>query len=111
MAFENLGIEFIELKENVWEELKREREDELILSDQTTIDKTREKFLKIIQIIQEIVMLLNEIITLPVRILISESQYGIKITVKSVVSEQEGLYGSIKERADNIFDKIQEIRK
>ncbi len=72
MAFENLGIEFTVLKENVWEELKREREDELIPSDQTTIDKTRKKLPKVIQIIQELVMLLSEIITLPVRVLISD---------------------------------------
>ena len=111
MAFENLGIEFTELKENVWEELKREREDGLIPSDQTTIDKTREKVPKIIGIIQEFLMLFNEISTLPIRILISESHYGLKTAVNSVVSEEEGLYGSIRERADIIFDKIQELRK
>ena len=66
---------------------------------------------EIIQIIQELVMLLNEILTLPIRVLISESHYGIKSAVKSVVSEEEGLYGSVRERMDNIFDQIQEIRK
>ena len=111
VAFENLGINFSELKENIWEELKREREDELIPSEQTMIERTQEKFPKIIQIMQELVMLLNEILTLPIRVLISESHYGIKSAVKSVVSEEEGLYGSIRQRADNIFDQIQEIRK
>ncbi|TFG29885.1 MAG: hypothetical protein EU532_02165 [Promethearchaeota archaeon] len=111
IAFENLGINFNELRENIWEELKKQREDELIPSEQTMIERTQEKFPKVIQIIQELVMLLNEILTLPIRVLISESHYGIKSAVKSVVSEEEGLYGSIRQRADNIFDQIQEIRK
>ena len=111
IAFENLGIDFSELRENIWEELKREREDELIPSEQSMMERTQEKFPRVIQIIQELVMLFNEILTLPIRVLISESHYGIKSAVKSVVSEQEGLYGSIRERADNIFDQIQEIRK
>ncbi|KKM74045.1 hypothetical protein LCGC14_1404280, partial [marine sediment metagenome] len=29
----------------------------------------------------------------------------------SVVSEEEGLYGSIRGKLDNIFDQIEEIRK
>jgi hypothetical protein len=111
IALENLGINFSELKENVWEELKKEREDGLIPSDRSVMDKTQEKFPKIIQVFQEILMLLNEILTLPVRIIISESHYGVKTAINSVVSEQEGLYGSIRGRMDNIFDQIQEIRK
>ena len=111
IAFENLGIDFSELGENIWEELKREREDELIPSEQSMIERTQEKFPRVIQIIQELVMLLNEILTLPIRVLISESHYGIKSAVKSVVSEEEGLYGSVRGRLDNIFDQIQEIRK
>jgi len=111
IAFENLGINFSELGENIWEELKREREDELVPSEQSMMERTQEKFPRVIQIIQELVMLLNEILTLPIRVLISESHYGIKSAVKSVVSEEEGLYGSVRERMDNIFDQIQEIRK
>ncbi|TFG04402.1 MAG: hypothetical protein EU539_10860 [Promethearchaeota archaeon] len=111
IALENLGIDFAELKENVWEEMKKEREDGLVSADQTMMEKTQEKFPKIIQIIQELMMLLNEILTLPIRVLISESHYGLKTAINSVVSEQEGLYGSIRDRMDNIFDQIQEIRK
>ena len=61
--------------------------------------------------LQEFLMIINEILTLPIRVLISESHYGIKTAINSVVSEEEGLYGSIKERFDNIFDQIQAIRK
>ncbi|MFX1260215.1 MAG: hypothetical protein ACFFAN_20385, partial [Promethearchaeota archaeon] len=111
MAFENLGIVFSELKENIWEEMKKEREDGLIPSEQSTIDKTREKFPKIINIIQELLMVFNEILTLPIRILISESHYGLKTAINSLVSEEEGLYGSIREKFDKIFDHIQELRK
>ncbi len=111
MALENLGIEFSELKENVWEELKKEREDGLISAEQTTMEKTRENFPKIINIIQELLMIFNEIMTLPIRVLISESHYGLKTAINSVASEEEGLYGSLRERFDNIFDQIQEIRK
>ncbi|MFX1374995.1 MAG: hypothetical protein ACFFA0_04220 [Promethearchaeota archaeon] len=111
MALENLGIEFSELKENVWEELKKEREDGLISSETTSIEKTRERVPQIISIIQEILMILNDILTLPIRVLISESHYGLKTAINSVVSEEEGLYGSIKERFDHIFDQIEEIRK
>jgi len=111
IALENLGIDFSDLKENIWEELIKEREDGLIDSDQSTIDKTREKVPKMINIIQELLMLLNEILTLPIRVLISESHYGLKTAINSVVSEEEGLYGSMRDRFDNIFDSIQEIRK
>jgi len=111
MALENLGIEFSELKENVWEELKKERENGLIPSETTPIDKTRERVPQIISIIQEILMIFNDILTLPIRVLISESHYGLKTAINSVVSEEEGLYGSIRERFDKIFDQIEEIRK
>ncbi|MFW9900659.1 MAG: hypothetical protein ACFFDY_05160 [Candidatus Thorarchaeota archaeon] len=111
MALENLGIDFSELKENVWEELKQERENGLISSETSAIDRTREHVPQIINILQELLMIINDILTLPIRILISESHYGLKTAINSVVSEEEGLYGSIRERFDNIFDQIQEIRK
>ena len=111
MALENLGINFSELKENVWEELKEERENGLISAETSTIDRSREKVPQIINIIQEFLMVLNDILTLPIRVLISESHYGLKTAINSVISEEEGLYGSIRERFDNIFDQIQEVRK
>jgi len=110
MALENLGIDFTELKENIWEELRREREDGLIASDQTALNKTEENFPKILRIVQELMMLFSEILTLPIRVLISESHYGLKTAINSVVSEEEGLVGSIKDRIDTIFDYIQELR-
>jgi len=111
MALENLGIDFTELRDNIWEELKAERENGLIPSEASTIERTRERIPQFINIIQEILMVINDILTLPIRVLISESHYGIKTAINSVVSEEEGLYGSIKGRFDNIFDQIQEIRK
>ena len=111
MALENLGIDFSELKENVWEELKKEREDELISSEISAVDRTREKVPTIINIIQQILMIINDILTLPIRVLISEGHYGLKTAINSVVSEEEGLYGSIKERFDNVFDQIEELRR
>jgi hypothetical protein len=110
MALENLGIDFSELKDNIWEELRREREDKLVSSDQSIIEKTEENFPKILKIIQELLMLFSDILTLPIRVLISESHYGLKTAINSVVSEEEGLVGSIKDRVDIIFDYIQEIK-
>lgn len=109
-ALEDLGIDFSELKENIWEELKKERQDGLIDSDQSVVDKSREAFPQIIKIVQEIMMLVNEILTIPVRVIISESHHGLKTAVNSVVSEEEGLFGSIKDHADKIFDYVQELR-
>ena len=111
MALENLGIAVTELKENIWEELKKEREDGLISSESTPVDKTRERVPHIINIFQEILMIITDILTLPIRVLISESHYGLKTAINSVISEEEGLYGSIRGRIDNIFDRIEEIRK
>jgi hypothetical protein len=111
IALEDLGINFEELEDNVWEELKRQREDELVPAEQSLIDKTQERFPKIIKILQEMVMLLNEILTLPIRVLISEGHYGLKTAVNSVVSEEEGLAGSIRNRFDTIFDNLQELRQ
>lgn len=110
MALEDLGIDFSELKENVWEELKKEREDGLISAEPSMVDKTQERAPKVIQIIQELVMLITEILTLPVRVTISEGHYGVKTAVNSVVSEEEGLAGSIRNRFDKIFDDIQALR-
>lgn len=109
--FDNLGIDFSELKENVWEELKKERENGLISAEVSTAEKTREKVPQIINIIQQVLMIINDILTLPIRVLISESHYGLKTAINSVISEEEGLYGSIRGKLDNIFDQIQEIRK
>ena len=111
LALENLGIDFTALKENVWEELRKERENGLVSSDQSIRDKTEEQVPKIIRILQEILMLLSEVLTLPVRVLISEGHYGLKTAINSVISEDEGLFGRIKERLDTIFDYVQEIRK
>ena len=111
IALENLGIDFSELKDNVWEELRKERENGLISSDQSMMDKTEENIPKIIKIFQEIIMLLSDILTLPIRVLISEGHYGLKTAINSVASEEEGLFGSIKDRIDTIFDYVQEIRK
>jgi len=111
IALDNLGIDFSELKTNIWEELKKEREDGLISAEVSTIEKAKEKIPKLINIIQELLMLLNEVLTLPIRVLISEGHYGLKTAVNSIISEKEGLYGSIRNRLDNIFDQIQEIRQ
>ncbi len=111
MALENLGIDFSELKENIWEELQKERENGLVSSETSSFEKTREKIPQIINIAQQILMVINDILTLPIRVLISESHYGLKTAINSVISEEEGLYGSIRARFDNIFDQIQEIRK
>ena len=56
-------------------------------------------------------MLFSDILTLPIRVLISESHYGLKTAINSVVSEEEGLFGSIKDRIDTIFDYVQEIKQ
>jgi len=112
IAFENLGIDFTELKENIWEELKKERDDGLIAADTSVIDKSQEKFPKILQIFQELIMLFNEVLTLPIRVMISESHHGLKSAITAVTSEEEGgLFASFKEHADKIFDDIQELRK
>ncbi len=111
IALENLGINFSELKENIWAELRKEREDGLIAADQSILEKTQEKFPKLIQILQEILMLANEILTLPIRVMISESHHGLKTAINSIISEEEGLFGTIKDRADRIFDYVQELRE
>ncbi|MEE9377441.1 MAG: hypothetical protein V3V33_05350, partial [Candidatus Lokiarchaeia archaeon] len=89
----------------------QERENGLISSETSTIDRSREKMPQIINIMQQILMIINDILTLPIRVLISEGHYGLKTAINSVVSEEEGLYGSIRGKLDNIFDQIQEIRK
>ena len=111
IALENLGINFSELKDNVWEELRKEREDGLVSSDQSIMEKTEEKIPKFIKIMQEILMLFSDILTLPIRVLISEAHYGLKTAINSVVSEEEGLIGSIKDRIDTIFEYVQEIKQ
>ena len=93
-----------------WTFLKK-GEDGLIPSDQSMMEKTEENIPKIIKIFQEILMLLSDILTLPIRVLISEGHYGLKTAINSVVSEEEGLFGSIKDRIDTIFNYVQEIRK
>ncbi|MCP4762146.1 MAG: hypothetical protein GY870_10210 [archaeon] len=111
MALENLGINFSELKGNIWEELKKGRDDGLVSSDASMIEETQEKFPKIVQIIQELLMMISEVLTLPTRVLVSESHYGIKTTINSVISEDEGgLFVRFRDRLDTIFDIVQEMR-
>ncbi len=111
IALEDLGINFSTLKENIWEELNQERENGLLSPEQSIINKTQENFPKIIQLFQEIAMLINEFLTLPIRVSISEGHYGLKAAINSVISEEEGLVGSIKNRFDNIFNNIQALRE
>jgi hypothetical protein len=111
IALKDLGIEFTELEGNIWEELNKQRENGLISSGRDSVDEAKEKLPIIINIIQEILMLINHILTLPIRVLISESHYGLKTAINSVVSEEEGLVGAIKDRFDNIFDHVQELRQ
>jgi hypothetical protein len=75
------------------------------------LEKSREKLPKVLKIIQELLMLINEILTLPIRVILSEAHHGLKTAITSVVSEEEGLFGSIKDRADTIFDYVQELRE
>ena len=57
-------------------------------------------------------MLINEVATLPIRVLISESHHGLKSALTAVTSEEEGgLFASFKDHADKIFDQIQDLRK
>lgn len=111
IAFEDLGIDFSTLEVNIWEELKQQKEDEFAPSQETMVDATRENFPKIVKIFQELVMLISEIMTLPIRVGISQTHYGVKTAINSVVSEEEGLAGSIRTRFDTIFDNIQELRQ
>ena len=83
----------------------------MVSSEDTTIEKTRDKLPQIINILQQLLMIFSDILILPIRVLISGGHYGLKTAINSVVSEEEGLYGSVKERIDNIFDQIQEIRQ
>ena len=99
------------LSKRVHSLLIKEREDGLISSESSAADKTRERVPQIINIFQEMLMIITDILTLPIRVLISESHYGLKTAINSVISEEEGLYGSIKDRFDSIFDQIEEIRK
>lgn len=111
-ALENLGVNFSELRENIWEELKKDESSGLMPSEKFEVENSKDKFPKIIKIIQEMLMLISEILTLPIRMLVSEGHHGVKTAINSVVSEEEGgLFERVKDRLDVIFDAFQELRQ
>lgn len=108
-AFEDLGIDFSELKENIWEELKRQQpvEDELTISSIT--QKGKEKGSVFIQIFQELLLLINAILSLPIRLILAREHESLKTAIESTTSGGEVLE-SIKLHADRIIEYLEEIR-
>jgi hypothetical protein len=108
-AFEDLGIDFSELKENIWEELKRQKpvEDEFTVSSVT--QKGKEKGTVLIQIFQELLLLINSLLSLPVRMILAREHESLKTAIESTTSGGEVLE-SIKLHADRIIEFLEEIR-
>ncbi len=94
-ALENLGIDFNELKSNIWDELKRD-EVEPGFSPNT-----------IISLMQEFMSLTLKLMSLPVKMLLT-SQHA---QAKTVVNSTKTLYEDIREHGDRIFDIIAEFRE
>ncbi len=106
-ALEDLGINFEELKENIWEELKRQPppEDEIGLA----AEEIKGKGHTLIQIFQEVLMLINSILSLPVRMILAREHESIKTVIESTTSGGDVLE-SIKTHADKIFEYLEEMR-
>ncbi len=109
MALEDLGIDFSELKENIWEELKRQKPTEGEFELASITSTKEEKGSALIQIFQEILLLINALLSLPVRIILAREHESIKTTLKSTTSGGEVLE-SIKLHADRIVEFLEEIR-
>jgi len=109
MALEDLGIDFSELKENIWEELKRQKPTEEEYELPSITSTKEEKGSVLIQIFQEILLLINALLSLPVRIILAREHESIKTTLKSTTSGGEVLE-SIKLHADRIVEFLEEIR-
>lgn len=97
MALENLGINFDELKENVWEELRAGQEEDFedAFSPET-----------VLSIFKELFNLGLKLLGLPVRALIA----GQHAQTKTVVESARDIYEEIKEHGGRIFDIIGDLK-
>lgn len=108
-ALEDLGIDFTELKENIWDELKRlsRKEEEFGAVYDEIKERGRGRLL--IQVLQEVLMLINSIFSLPIRMIMAREHQSIKTAIESTTSGGEVLE-SIKHHADRIFEFLEEMR-
>ncbi|MHA1732869.1 MAG: hypothetical protein ACTSU5_13065 [Promethearchaeota archaeon] len=92
-ALENLGIDFDELKANVWEELKGEAPG------------TGPSPSLVLSLVQELMALTLKLAGLPVKMVLT-SQHA---QLKTVASSAKDLYEDIREHGDRIVDIIGEL--
>ena len=110
-ALLDLGVNFEGMKTNIWEELevqklmgglpvKNNSDEELTDERRNFIAQTRMK------IFQEIFMLMNAMVSLPTRILISNAHESSKTALNSAGE----IFTNVKNHIENIFDLVEELK-
>jgi hypothetical protein len=96
-ALVNLGVNFEELKDNIWEELK---------VSMTDVPAEERKNLQV-ELIQEIMMLLVSFFAIPNRMLLSATH----AEVKTLATSGEDILSSVRQHGEKIFDIVDHIRE
>ncbi|HMF34187.1 MAG TPA: hypothetical protein VKK79_22370 [Candidatus Lokiarchaeia archaeon] len=96
-ALINLGVNFEELKGNIWEEFR---------SSMSDMPEEERKNLQV-ELIQEIMMLLTSFMAIPNRMLLSAAH----AQVKTLATSGEDILSSVREHGEKIFDIVDRIRE
>ncbi|MBD3350665.1 MAG: hypothetical protein GF364_04175 [Candidatus Lokiarchaeota archaeon] len=109
-ALKDLGVNFDGLKSNMWEELELQKFVEKIpLSDKDAqlTEAERQRLAEIkLKIMQEFIMLISVILSLPSRIIISSTNAA----VKSVVDSSGDTFSHVREHTEQLFDLIEKLK-
>ncbi len=95
-ALINLGVNFEELKGNVWEELKGSMEQ---------VPEEERKNLQV-ELIKEIAMLFTSFLSIPSRMVLSAAHAQVKTLGRS----GEDVIGAIRDHGEKIFDIVEKMR-
>jgi len=108
-ALKDLGVNFEGLKENIWKELEMQKLLEKVpsSSQKEMSEEDRRKTTEIkIQIIQEIFLLLNTLLSYPTKIVIS----AIHATFKSALNSSGDLLNNIHNHIERIIDLAEKLK-
>ncbi|MCP4762401.1 MAG: hypothetical protein GY870_11520 [archaeon] len=109
-ALIDLGVNFEGLKNNIWEELEFNKAIDVIPIKKPDENASEDEKIRVSQIkmkmFQEVFMLLNAIMSLPSKILIST----VHSSTKSVAESSGDLFANIREHADKLFDLSDQLK-
>ncbi|MHA1340416.1 MAG: hypothetical protein ACTSRZ_11490 [Promethearchaeota archaeon] len=108
-ALKDLGVNFEGMKENIWKELEMQKLlDNVPLGSQEELseeEKSKKTEIKL-QIIQEIFLLANALLSLPAKMLLSATH----ATIKSAVNSSGEIFSNVRIHVEQIIDLVEKLK-